>query len=60
MHCLARIWADFVPRAYDDHPKLMAEIFVYLIATAQPGLPHQIVRSLIVSDVDPSGGEHFL
>lgn len=47
---VARHWSDFVPKVHKQYPNLLAEMFAYCIAAAHAGLPHQIVRSLMVSD----------
>jgi len=52
MHRIAEKWVEFVPRSHKEHPYLMAEMYAYCIAAAHLELPHQLVRSLMVSDVD--------
>jgi len=57
MHAIARTWSDFVPRSYKIFPELMAEMYAFCIAVAHLKMPHQIVKSLMVSDVDVEDGE---
>ena len=56
MHKIAQTWSDFVPRSYVEHPDLMAEMYAFCIAAAHLNLPHQIVKSLMVSDIYSGDG----
>ncbi|GKY98591.1 hypothetical protein MPSEU_000815800 [Mayamaea pseudoterrestris] len=51
MHRLSVKWTEFVPRVYEQFPHLLAEMYGACIAAAHLELPHQIVNSLMISDV---------
>ena len=50
-------WADFVPYVYDKIPNHLSEMYAYSAAAAHLELPHQIVRSFMVSNADVWEGE---
>lgn len=51
MYQIALKWTEFVPRVYQQHPHLLAEMFGFCIAAAHLKLPHQGISSLMVSDL---------
>jgi len=42
-------WTWYAPRVHKQFPKLFAEMFGYVIATAYLNLPHTFLKSLVVS-----------
>merc|ERR1740124_1313656 len=50
MYRIAVKWVEFVPRVYEQHPHLMAEMFAFCIAAAHVELPFQVMNSLMISD----------
>jgi peptidyl serine alpha-galactosyltransferase len=56
MHNIAIHWSAFVPNVHQQYPHLLAEMFAFCIAAAHLQLPHQLVSSLMISDVG-SGAE---
>jgi hypothetical protein len=46
---IATHWVDFAPRVFQQFPKLFAEMFGYIIASAHLNLPHTLIKSLVVS-----------
>jgi len=50
MYKIARKWTEFVPETHRQHPHLLAEMFAYCIAASHLELPHQTIRSLMISD----------
>jgi hypothetical protein len=46
---IASLWKDFAPRVHKQFPKLFAEMFGYIIATAHLQLPHTFLKSFVVS-----------
>jgi hypothetical protein len=46
---IATHWVKFAPRVHLQFPKLFAEMFGYIIATAHLGMPHTLIKSLVVS-----------
>jgi hypothetical protein len=46
---VADLWTAFAPRVHKQFPKLFAEMFGYIIATAHLELPHTFIKSLVVS-----------
>jgi hypothetical protein len=55
MYNIALKWSEFVPKVYEQYPHLLAEMFAFSIAAAHLELPHQLVDSLMVSDVAAPG-----
>ncbi len=55
MYQIALNWAGFVPAVHKQHPHLMAEMFAFCIAAAHLELKHQIVDSLMISNVGVGG-----
>jgi hypothetical protein len=51
MYAIAEKWTEFVPRVYEQYPHLLAEMFAFCIAAAHLELPHQLINSLMISDV---------
>mmetsp|Transcript_17211 Transcript_17211/g.19652 ORF Transcript_17211/g.19652 Transcript_17211/m.19652 type:complete len:527 (+) Transcript_17211:223-1803(+) len=56
MHSIALKWTEFVPRVHKQYPHLLAEMYAFCIAAAHLGLKHQLVDSLMISNVS-CGGE---
>ena len=50
MYNIAKKWTEFVPRVHDEHPHLLAEMFAYVIAAADLGLKHQVMKSFMISN----------
>ena len=48
-------WAEFVPRVYVQYLQLLAEMFAYSLAVAHLELPHQLMNTLMVSDIGARG-----
>jgi hypothetical protein len=57
MYRVAYHWADFLPRLFDINPKFMSEMYAYCMAAAHLGLPHQLARGFMVSNVGMDQGE---
>ena len=61
MYEITRLWKEYVPRVYEEYPKLFAEMYGYIIATTQITKPHPIVhtlvKSLVVSTTAANGRE---
>ena len=57
MYRLVCHWTDFLPRMFDLHPYMMAEMYSYSLAAAHLALPHQLARGLMVSDVSQTETE---
>jgi hypothetical protein len=55
MYDIAVKWTEFVPRVHEQYPYLLAEMFAYCVAAAHLQLPHQIIDSLMVSNIDSTG-----
>jgi len=49
MHRIAMVWADYAPRVHDLYPELFAEMYGFIHATVQLGLPHTLIKSIVVS-----------
>ncbi|KAI2495018.1 hypothetical protein MHU86_19493 [Fragilaria crotonensis] len=54
---IASHWVEFAPRVHRQFPKLFAEMFGYIIATAYLGMPHTLIKSLVVSSTTSSSRE---
>lgn len=55
---LARIahhWHDFVPRVYEGHPHLLAEMYAYSVASAHLKLPHLRLDHYMTSEAEGYG-----
>ena len=50
-------WVDFAPRVHHQLPKLFAEMYGYIIASVHLGLPHTLIKSLVVSTTTTSDRE---
>jgi hypothetical protein len=48
-------WCEYGPRVYAQYPELLAEMYAYCIAAADVELPHTLVESLMVSNVEARG-----
>ncbi len=55
MHKIVRRWAELVPKVYHEKPQMMAEMYAYSLAAADVGLPHEVVNSMMVSEIDTYG-----
>lgn len=55
MYAIAKRWTEFVPKVHKEYPHLLAEMFAFCIAAAHLELPHQIIDSLMVSNVGVGG-----
>eukprot|EP00586_Coscinodiscus_wailesii_P002275 CAMPEP_0172492028 /NCGR_PEP_ID=MMETSP1066-20121228/23000_1 /TAXON_ID=671091 /ORGANISM="Coscinodiscus wailesii, Strain CCMP2513" /LENGTH=381 /DNA_ID=CAMNT_0013261397 /DNA_START=423 /DNA_END=1568 /DNA_ORIENTATION=- len=51
MHNIVIKWTEFVTKVFEEFPYLMAEMHAYSIAAANLKLPHQLVDSMMISDV---------
>lgn len=56
MYAIADKWTEFVPKVHKEYPYLLAEMYAYCIAAAHLELPHQLIDSLMISNVG-TGGE---
>jgi len=54
MHRIVMKWSEYVPKVHAEHPFLMAEMYAFCIAAAHLELPHQVMNSLMISDVGSS------
>ena len=57
MYQIARKWTEFVPRVHKQYPYLLAEMFAFCIAAAHLELKHQLIDSLMISNVGVDRGE---
>lgn len=55
MHTIVRRWAELVPKVHNKKPQLLAEMYAYCLAAADMGLPHEVVNSMMVSEIDSYG-----
>lgn len=55
MYNIAVTWSSFVPGVYEQYPHLLAEMFAFCIAAAHLKLPHQMISSLMISDIGATG-----
>jgi peptidyl serine alpha-galactosyltransferase len=55
MYQIVLKWTTYAPRVYAQYPELLAEMYAYCIAAADLKLPHTLVESLMVSNIDASG-----
>ena len=55
MYKIAQKWTDFVPRVYEEHPHLLAEMYSYSVASAHLELPHLRMDSYMTSDITGYG-----
>lgn len=46
---LVNSWKEYVPRVYEEHPKIFAEMYGLVIATTQLQLPNTLIKSIVVS-----------
>ena len=53
---MALRWCNLAPRVYEKFPNLLAELYVFAIATVDMGRTHQLMASLMVSDTSTSEG----
>lgn len=51
------LWKDYVPRVYEEYPKLFAEMYGLIIAAVHLNLPHTLVQSIVVSEIDTEDRE---
>jgi hypothetical protein len=52
---IARHWHDFVPRVYEGHPHLLAEMYAYCVAAAHLRLPHLRLDHYMTSETESYG-----
>lgn len=52
---IAHYWHDFVPRVYEGHPHLLAEMYAYSVAAAHLELPHLRLDGYMTSEADGYG-----
>ncbi|KAL7579908.1 hypothetical protein ACA910_004913 [Epithemia clementina (nom. ined.)] len=57
MYRIAQKWTEFVPKVHAQYPYLLAEMFAFCIAAAHLELPHQLISSLMVSDIESGNAE---
>lgn len=57
MYRVAYNWADILPRLFHVHGVFMDEMNAYCMAAAHLGLPHQLARGFMISNVGISEGE---
>ena len=55
MHTIVRRWAELVPKVHALKPRMMAEMDAYILGAADRGLPHEVVDSMMISDLSMSG-----
>lgn len=55
MYQIALKWTEFVPRVHKQYPYLLAEMYAFCIAAAHLGLKHQLLDSLMISNVGVGG-----
>jgi len=55
MYEISKKWVEFVPKVHKVYPRLMAEMFAFCIAIAHLKLPHQMIDSMMVSDIGNPG-----
>ena len=55
MAAIAEHWHDFVPRVYEGHPHLLAEMYAYCVAAAHLGLPHLRLDHYMTSETQAYG-----
>jgi hypothetical protein len=55
MYPIAQKWTEFVPKVYEQHSHLLAEMFAFSMAAAHLELPFTLMDSLMVSDVEANG-----
>eukprot|EP00550_Attheya_septentrionalis_P012347 CAMPEP_0198303920 /NCGR_PEP_ID=MMETSP1449-20131203/57131_1 /TAXON_ID=420275 /ORGANISM="Attheya septentrionalis, Strain CCMP2084" /LENGTH=394 /DNA_ID=CAMNT_0044006427 /DNA_START=502 /DNA_END=1686 /DNA_ORIENTATION=- len=56
MYQISLKWTEFARPVHLEYPHLLAEMFAYCIAAAHLKLPHQMIESLMISNVG-AGGE---
>lgn len=47
---IVKKWTEYVPLVHKIYPHLLAEMYAYSLAAAHVELPHQMVRTLMMSD----------
>jgi len=57
MYKISTTWSSFVPKSHAQYPHLLAEMFAFCIAAAHLQLPHQLIDSLMISDVGATSSE---
>ena len=55
MYNISVKWSEFVPEVHKQYPYLLAEMFAFCAAAAHLELPHQLMDSLMVSNVGTPG-----
>ena len=55
MYNISVKWSDFAPGVHKQYPYLLAEMFAFCAAAAHLELPHQLMESLMVSNVGTPG-----
>lgn len=56
MYKIAVRWVEFVPEVHKQYPHLLAEMFAFCVAAAHLKLPHQLIDSLMISNVGAGTG----
>lgn len=49
-YTIVKKWTEYVPLVHKVYPYLLAEMYAYSLAAAHVELPHQMVRTLMMSD----------
>lgn len=52
MYNMVNLWKEYVPKVYEEYPKLYAEMFGLITAKTQLNLPHTLVKSIVVSNLE--------
>lgn len=55
MEQIAHYWHDFVPRVFEGHPHLLAEMYAYSVASAHLELPHLRLDGYMTSETEAYG-----
>lgn len=55
MAAIAGHWHAFVPRVYEEHPHLLAEMYAYCVAAAHLELPHLRLDHYMTSETESYG-----
>jgi hypothetical protein len=55
MYQISLKWTEFARPVHLEYPHLLAEMFAYCIAAAHLKLPHQMIESLMISNVGAAG-----
>lgn len=52
---IAQLWHEVVPRVYEGHPHLLAEMYAYCVAAAHLELPHLRLDGYMTSETEAYG-----